>query len=263
MNLVIMQARMGSSRLPGKVLKQVCGRTLLELQYERIQAATMVDRIIIATTTNLLDESIVDLCKQRNIEYFRGSENDVLDRYYQTAQQAEAVPGDAIIRVTADCPLLDPEVLDQVIDLFWSSGVDYASNINPPTFPDGLDVEIFKYEVLERAWQEASLTSEREHVTPYLRNHPEIFSQANYFSPIDLSGLRLTVDEPEDLEIVRAVYEQLYMQKRIFLLVDIMAFLDANPHLLAKNQGITRNAGYEKSLHEDKVVRKGMDGNGQ
>lgn len=261
MNLVIIQARMGSSRLPGKVLKQACGRTLLELQYERIQAAKTIDHIIIATTQAIVDEAIVECCKTGNMSCYQGSENDVLDRYYQAARQAGASPGDAIIRVTGDCPLLDPEVLDQVVNLFWSSGVDYASNVNPPTFPDGMDIEVFKYEALEKAWQEAQLTSEREHVTPYLRNHSEIFSQANYLCSNDLSALRLTVDEPEDLEIIRSIYEQLYPPKGVFLLADILALIDANPHLLDTNQGITRNAGYDKSLREDKVIEKGIESN--
>lgn len=255
MNLLIMQARMGSSRLPGKVLKQVCGRTLLELQYERIQAAKRVDRIIIATTTELKDEPIVDICRKVNMECLRGSEHDVLDRYYQTARQAGTLSGDAIIRVTADCPLLDPEVLDRVIDLFLTSEVDYASNINPPTFPDGLDVEVFKYEALEKAWQEARLISEREHVTPYIRNHPEIFSQVNHRGSTDLSGLRLTVDEPEDLEVVRCIYEKLYYQKKIFLLADILQVIESEPQLIELNRGIKRNAGYEKSLSQDNCER--------
>lgn len=257
MNLVIMQARMGSSRLPGKVLKEVCGRTLLELQYERIRAAGHVDRVIIATTTGDTDRAIAELCNSQAMECFQGSENDVLDRFYQTARQAGCVPGDAIIRVTGDCPLLDPEVLEQVVRLFWETGVDYASNVNPPTFPDGLDVEIFKFEALARAWQEARLTSEREHVTPYIRNHPELFSQANYRGAIDLSDLRLTVDEPEDLELIRYIYDNLYPSKQLFLLADVLQLIDKNPDLVGINSGFTRNEGYEKSLREDKVISIG------
>jgi len=250
-----MQARMGSSRLPGKVLMQVCGRTLLELQYERIRAAGTVDRVIVATTTAKSDEAIAELCGNNKMECFQGSEDDVLDRFYQAALQAGCAAGDAVIRVTGDCPLLDPEVLDQVVKFFQENGVDYASNVNPPTFPDGLDVEVFTYEVLAKAWQEANLISEREHVTPYLRNHPEIFSQVNYSSGVDLSDLRLTVDEPEDLEIVRSIYEQLYPQKRDFLLTDVVQLIKTNPQLLDTNRGAIRNAGYEKSLREDKLVK--------
>lgn len=257
MNFVIMQARMGSSRLPGKVLKQVCGKTLLELQYERIQAARNVDRIIIATTDAAQDEAIAILCQHNHFDCFRGSENDVLDRYFQAARQVGCSYNDAVIRVTADCPLLDPEILDQVVNLFWAFEVDYCSNVNPPTFPDGMDVEIFKYEALAKAWQEARLTSEREHVTPYIRNHPDLFSQANYSGSIDLSALRLTVDEPGDLEVVRCIYEKLYTPKRLFLLADILQMIGTEPQLTELNRGIKRNAGYEKSLSEDCL--KGMD----
>jgi len=261
MNLVIVQARMGSSRLPGKVLKEVCGKTLLELQYERIQQATQVERTIIATTTGLLDDAIAELCQSRAIEYFRGSEEDVLDRYYQAARQTDCRSGDAVIRITADCPLLDPTILDQVVELFWKAGVDYASNTNPPTFPDGMDVEIFKYEALEQAWQEANLLSEREHVTPYLRNHGGIFSQTNLNNNIDLSHLRLTVDESEDLELVRFIYERLYPHNSAFLLTDILRVLDENPGISDVNRRFKRNEGYEKSLREDKVVSLGGDSN--
>lgn len=255
MKLVIMQARMGSSRMPGKVLKTVCGKPLLVLQAERVQAARQVERMVVATTTSRLDEPIVELCRQTGLDCFRGSENDVLDRYYQAARQSGFLEGDAIIRVTADCPLLDPEVLDQVIQLFADQEVDYASNVNPPTFPDGMDVEIFRFEALARAWREARLSSEREHVTPYIRNHSEIFSQANYRASSDLSALRLTVDEPEDLEVVRCIYEKLYSQNRIFLLADILQLIKTEPQLLELNQRIKRNAGYEKSLSEDSCER--------
>lgn len=251
MNLVIMQARMGSSRLPGKVLKQVCGKTLLELQYERIQQASYVDRIIIATTSEPLDDVIEQLCQSQSMECFRGSESDVLDRYYQAVRQANCLPGDAIIRVTADCPLLDPAVLDQVVGIFQENGVDYASNTIPPSYPDGLDVEVFRLEALEQTWREAKLHSEREHVTPYLRNHTELFSRVNLSYKIDLSHLRWTVDEPEDFEMVRIVYESLYPSKRYFLMEDVLTLMDEKPYLLEMNKKFKRNEGYEKSLIED------------
>jgi spore coat polysaccharide biosynthesis protein SpsF len=256
MNLVIVQARMGSSRLPGKVLKEVCGRTLLELQYERIQQAARTDRIMIATTSEVMDDPIEWLCQSRNIECFRGSENDVLDRFCRAARAAGCASGDAVIRITADCPLLDYQVLDELIELFRDSGADYASNINPPTYPDGLDAEIFTYAALERAWQEASLTSEREHVTPYLRNHPEIFSQANLQHDTDLSYLRWTVDEPQDLEMIRIIYEKLYPVNKYFVMADVLKLIEENPDLLEINKGLERNEGYARSLLADQVIGK-------
>lgn len=216
MNFVIVQARMGSTRLPGKVLKKVCGKHLLELQNERIQMVPGIDRIVIATTMAAGDDEIVRLCSKNGIECFRGSENDVLDRYYQAAISLGCKPEDTILRITADCPLIDPQVVASVLKLYDKAGVDYASNTDPPTYPDGLDVEVFSFAVLARTWQEAVLPSEREHVTPYIRKHPEFFIRVNLENDIDLSNLRWSVDEPEDFQLLRLIYENLYSRKKIF-----------------------------------------------
>lgn len=266
MNLVIVQARMGSTRLPGKVLKKVCGKTLLELQNERIQMVAGIDRIVIATTVAVGDDEIVQVCTQNGIDYFRGSENDVLDRYYQTACILGCKPEDTILRITADCPLIDPQVVTSVLQLYDEAGVDYATNADPPTYPDGLDVEVFSFAVLAQAWQEAGLPSEREHVTPYIRNHPELFTRANLQNDMDLSNMRWTVDEPEDFELVRLIYENLYFLKRDFLMNDILKLLDQNPHYKNINNSFRRNEGYQKSLIKDAHLLntiKAGDNNGE
>lgn len=255
MIMAIVQARMGSSRLSGKVLKMICNKTMLELQLERVQRASSIDMIIVATTQEAQDDSIALLCEKQGLKSYRGSENDVLDRYYQAARYYKADANDNIIRITADCPLIDPEVIDELIALFTKKKVDYASNIDPPTFPDGLDVEIFKFGVLEKAWHEARLKSEREHVTPYIRNHPELFSRVNLENNrADLSNLRWTVDEPEDFEFIKVIYEALYPVNPTFTTDDILHFLNENTCLSELNTKFSRNAGYDKSLREDEPV---------
>ena len=266
MNYIIVQARMGSTRLPGKVLKKVCGKTLLELQNERIQMVAGIDRIVIATTVAAGDDEIVQVCTKNGIDCFRGSENDVLDRYYQAACNLGCKPEDTILRITADCPLIDPQVVTSVLQLYDEAGADYASNTDPPTYPDGLDVEVFSFAVLARTWQEAALPSEREHVTPYIRNRPELFTQVNLKNDIDLSNLRWTVDNPEDFELVRLIYENLYILKRDFLMRDILELLDKNPHYKNINNSFRRNEGYQKSLLEDAHLLntiKAGDNNGE
>lgn len=251
----IIQARMGSNRLPGKVLKKVCGKPLLELQYERIQRASSIDRIVIATTTETADQEIEKFCQDRNIFYYRGSTEDVLDRYYQAALYFRVKEDDAIVRITADCPLIDPEVIDKVVEHLLQSGVDYVANVDPPTFPDGLDVEVFKFPALKRAWKEARLISEREHVTPYIRNNPQLFSRDNLRNERDFSNMRWTVDEAEDFELVRRIYEELYPRKADFSTDDILNLLARQPYLNDINSKFKRNEGYQKSLEEDRFIK--------
>ena len=201
--VAIVQARMGSSRLPGKVLLDIAGAPMLWHVVQRARRATTLDRVLVATSTATADDAVATWCVTTGVECFRGSEPDVLDRYYQAATQAGA---DVVVRLTADCPLLDPAVIDRVVTCFLTGSYDYVSNVAPPTFPDGLDTEVFYLAALQRAWQEAHKPSEREHVTPYLRQHPEFFRLGNVTHSTDLSALRWTVDEPADLAFVRAVY---------------------------------------------------------
>lgn len=255
MILCIIQARMGSSRLPGKVMLEVCNRPLLQLEIERVRHARKIDGIFVATTVLQPDLRIKELCQVIGTECYLGSETDVLDRYYKAAKAFGATQGDSIIRITADCPLIDPTVIDNVIELFMETDADYASNVNPPTYPDGLDVEVFKFSALERAWNEACLVSEREHVTPFIKNHNEYFKQANLVNSVDLSGLRWTVDEPEDFEFVKSVYENMYYENPLFLTTQILEFLKVHPEIAAKNRGFYRNEGYDISLKNDRMIK--------
>ncbi len=254
MVIAIIQARMGSTRFPGKTLKIIEGKTLLEHLVSRVKRAKTLDKIVVATTDKPEDKAIADAAKKLGVKFFRGSEEDVLNRYYQTAKIFGA---SIIVRITGDCPLIDPEVIDEVVGFYLKNKnqVDYASNTSPPTFPDGMDTEIFSFKTLERAWREATLKSEREHVTPYIYNHPEIFRTKNVKHKKDVSALRLAVDNPEDLALMRKIFRVLCKQNKYFTLEDILKFLDKNPDLILINKNIKRNEGYEKSLKDDKIKK--------
>lgn len=247
--LVVIQARVGSSRLPGKVLMPILGRPMLERQIERVKRCSRIDEIVVATSERPEDEGIVLLCQEVEVGYFCGDLHDVLDRFYRAAKKYDP---DHVVRLTGDCPLIDPGLIDDLIDFYLSEPCDYASNCEVATLPDGLDTEIMSFEALERAWLEAKLPSEREHVTPFIRSHPEKFKTRSYLHPRDLSHLRWTVDEPQDLEFVRQVYERLYPVKPEFSFQDVLAFLERSPEFAGINDGFKRNEGYERSLKQDK-----------
>lgn len=248
--IAILQARTGSTRLPGKVLMDLAGAPLLVRVLERAQAIPGLDRVVVATTTAERDRPLIDLARQRGIEAFAGSEDDVLDRYYRAAQHFGA---GVVVRVTADCPLLDPWVSERVVARYRQGDVDYVCNTQPPTFPDGLDTEVFSFQALERAWRQATLASEREHVTPYIWKHPDQFRLANVMNEVDLSTLRWTVDEAPDLEFVRAVYTRLYRDERpLFSMQDVLTLLASEAGLQDAHTHFKRNAGYLKSIGQDK-----------
>ena len=253
MILAIIQARMGSSRLPGKVLLDLAGRPVLWHGVSRVRQARRIDRLLVATTDQATDEPIRRFCAERGIACFGGSEQDVLDRFVQAARFAGATETDGIVRITADCPLIDPEVIDQVVTLFLESGADYVSNVQPPTFPDGLDVEVFRYAALLEAWREAKLVSEREHVTPYLRNHPEKFAARNLTHDRDLSTLRWTLDEAADYDLLRRVVSALERRKTAFRLADVLQVLAEHPEWQELNRDFARNEGYAKSLRQEQA----------
>ncbi|MFH0840004.1 MAG: glycosyltransferase family protein [Candidatus Omnitrophota bacterium] len=223
---IIVQARTGSTRLPGKVLLKVLNKSVLEHLIERLMRAKAVDRIIVATTIAQDDNKIVDLAAKMGISAYQGSEEDVLDRFYQTALQFGLKD---IVRITADCPLMDPSVIDKGIECYFSSATDYASNVLERTYPDGEDVEVFSFDALRRAWKETRLRSEREHVTLYVRKHPEKFKLTNFKNEINIADKRWTLDREEDFIFVKKVYEGLYPDKQYFGMEDIMNFLKNNP----------------------------------
>ncbi len=248
MILAVLQARMSSSRFPGKVLKPLLGEPMLFRQIERIRRCASIDGLVVATSTDASDQPLVDACDAHGINVARGSLNDVLDRFLTAARPFAP---EAVVRLTGDCPLADPQVIDAVVAKLRGGAFDYASNVEPATYPDGLDVEIVRMSALERAHAEARLPSEREHVTPFVRNHPELFPRTNLENPVDLSHLRWTVDEPADLAFVAAIYRALYPHNPAFGTAEILELLDRNPDLADINAGFERNEGMIKSLAED------------
>lgn len=249
--VAIIQARMGSTRLPGKVLKEAAGKPLLWHLINRLQKCELLDEIVVATTTDESDLKIIEFCKQNTINYFAGSENDVLDRYYQAAKSFSA---DSIVRITADCPVIDPHIVDEVINEYLEKGYDVCGLSGE--FPDGLDVTVFSFETLEDTWINAKLPSEREHVGPYMLKHPEKFKLGEYVKFDNLGHHRWTVDEEKDLQLIREIFSRLYESGKIFLTEDILNLLEREPELSKINEGIVRNEGYVKSLAEDEEFIK-------
>jgi spore coat polysaccharide biosynthesis protein SpsF len=243
----ILQARTSSRRLPGKVLLPLLGRPLLERLVERIRQARRVDQLVVATSTEPSDDAIAALCANVGVACFRGSLDDVLDRFYRAALGTGAK---TLARITGDCPLLDPAVLDGVIDTFERGGFDYASNVHPPTFPDGLDVEVMRFPALETAWREAKLPFEREHVTPYLYREGTQFRLGNHANDRDLSKLRWTVDNREDFALVEKIYGALYPRDPRFGMNDILDLLASHPDWCEGNSAYTRNYALENAREE-------------
>lgn len=251
MILGIVQARVSSTRLPGKVLKPILGRPMIEHQLERLQRVRSIDKLMVATSDQPEDRLLVSLCGTLGVACFCGNLEDVLDRFYRAAQSQEA---DTVVRLTGDCPLADPEVVEEVITHFVQGDYDYVSNSLTPTYPDGLDVEVMTFRALETAWREARLASQREHVTPFIWQSRHRFRVANCANGVDLSHHRWTVDEPEDFELVTAVFEGLYHEQPEFGTNEVLSFLREHEGLSRLNRSHERNEGYAKSLSEDKVA---------
>ena len=249
--VTILQARVSSSRLPGKVLMPILGQPMLARQIERVRRAAHIGHLIVATSTGPDDDALAALCQSIGVECFRGALDDVLDRYHAAALPHEP---DHVVRLTGDCPLADPAVIDRIIATHLENGSDFTSNTLSATYPDGLDVEVFRFTGLAEAWQEARMASEREHVTAFLKNRPERYRLANVTNPVDLSALRWTVDETEDFEFVRQVYEDLYPRNAAFTMDGVLALLTQRPELVRLNAHHIRNAGYQKSLAEDREI---------
>ncbi|OIQ88344.1 3-deoxy-manno-octulosonate cytidylyltransferase [mine drainage metagenome] len=248
MILAILQARVSSTRLHGKVLKPLLGEPMLFREIERIRRASSIDQLLVATSNDASDDPIAVLCRDNGTLCYRGNLEDVLDRYYFTAKEFGP---EHVVRLTGDCPLIDPEVIDRVIRFYLNGAFDYASNTVAPTFPDGLDVEVFRFSCLETAWREARLPSQREHVTPFIHQQQDRFRVGCLRNERDLSHMRWTVDEAEDFEFVTQVYEALYWDKPGFEMKDVLRLLERKPELMGINAQFQRNEGYLKSLVED------------
>ncbi|MBD2002369.1 MULTISPECIES: cytidylyltransferase domain-containing protein [Cyanophyceae] len=250
MILGILQARVSSSRLPGKVLKPILGVPMLVRQIERLQRVKLMDCFLVATSKDVTDDAIANLCREIDVECYRGKLDDVLDRFREAAKLHSP---NHIIRLTGDCPLADAKLIDEVVEFYLSGNFDYASNSLEPSYPDGLDVEIFRLTCLEEAWQEAKLSSQREHVTPFINQQPQRYKIGSYKSDINLSYLRWTVDEILDFELVTKIYAALYPRSPEFITEDILALLDEKPELKTFNICYQRNEGLQKSLLKDNL----------
>jgi spore coat polysaccharide biosynthesis protein SpsF len=238
--VAIVQARMGSSRLPGKVLKNLDGETVLSRVIRRVQRAKLIDEVLVATTDQAPDDAIVEECEHCSVPVFRGNEDDVLDRYFRAGQLNKA---DVVVRVTSDCPLIDPEIAEETIRAFLNQEADYASNALRRTYPRGLDTEVMTLQALGRAWSAADQPYQRAHVTPYIYEHPDEFKIVTVTGLSDLSGHRWTLDTPEDLEFVRSVYARL--RGREFRWRDVLELLEREPDLIELNRYVA-----QKPLHQ-------------
>jgi spore coat polysaccharide biosynthesis protein SpsF len=235
--VAIIQARMGSTRLPGKVLLGLAGEPMLARVVNRSQRAEMLDDVVVATTTKPADEAIVELCAARGWPCFRGSEDDVLDRYYRAAVRYQA---DVVVRITSDCPLIEPEIVDRIVREFLENGpLDYASNRLPPrTFPRGQEVDVVAFDALEVAWREDDNPAWREHVTPYIYRHPEKFRIRAVVNDVDYSSMRWTVDTSEDLDFARRIYNHFGHDR--FSWQEVLAVLERHPEWLEINRHVVQ-----------------------
>lgn len=242
----VIQARMGSSRLPGKVLLKLDDKSVLDYVIDQVKYCNLVNKIIIATTDLNEDDVIVQNSEHNAVECFRGHATDVLDRYYQCAKKYAL---SAIVRITSDCPLIDPQVVDNAIRMFNEDPCDYISNNKPRTFPYGLDVEVFSFSILENAWRNARLPSEREHVTSFIYKNPEKFRIRNVKCHDDYSMLRLTIDRINDFKLIELVVSKI--KNRPILLNDILDLHRKEPSLFEMNRDYVTDEGYLKSLKMD------------
>jgi spore coat polysaccharide biosynthesis protein SpsF len=238
--VAIVQARMGSTRLPGKVLMDLGSTTVLGRVVRRLRRAGLIDEIVVATTNSAEDDAIVRECRSLAVACLRGSECDVLDRYYMVAKACAA---EAVVRITSDCPVIDPELVDETIRAFREQAGDYASNTLDPTYPRGLDAEVLTVAALGRAWREARQPYEREHVTPYFYEHPELFRLVSVKGDEDYSHCRWTLDTAEDFEFLRTIYER-FDNRDAFHWRDVLRLMQIEPQLAQLNAHVV-----QKELH--------------
>ena len=248
----VTQVRINSSRLPRKVLLTIKGKPLLQFHLERAMKSLLVSKWIVATTDEEESDLICEIASNLSLPFFKGSLNDVLDRFYQAVKNEQA---DYVVRITSDCPLIDATVIDGVVSLCLDQNLDYVSNTLSPSFPDGIDVEVFKFSALEKAWKEASQSSDREHVTPFIWKNSSflgqsVFTSQNFSFQEDFSKYRLTVDQIEDFQLIKQLIEDLGEEKTW---MEYVQYLNKNPDLLNKNSLIKRNEGYMKSIENDSI----------
>lgn len=241
----IIQARVGSTRFPNKVFAELAGKPLIFHVVNRLKHSQKINKILLATTENLLDDALESWAKLNRVEVFRGSEENVLDRYYKAAESAKT---DIVVRVTADDPFKDPVIMDKVIDLLQVNNLDFAYNNKPSSFPEGLDTEVFTFKALRQAHKNAKDAFEREHVTQYFYRNSSAFKQRNFLNYTDLSYLRWTIDTELDLSMVKEVYNALYKDSSIFLTEDILALLRQRPEIARMNADVPRSAMYSKKI---------------
>ena len=251
--VAIVQARMTSERLPGKALMNILGKPVLWHVVTRLNGSELIEKVVVATTTNETDIPIIRFCDEMGIGVYAGSEENVLDRYYKAASHFSAT---VIVRITADCPLIDPKIVDRVIQYYLENKdkFDYVSTNHPTTFPDGVDTEVFSFEALEKAWKNAKKQYEREHVTPYIWDQPEKFRIGNVENDEDLSATeRWTLDYEEDLEFIRAIYANLYKEGKIFGMEDVLKLLKKKPELRDINKKYLGFNWYALQKHLDEL----------
>jgi len=236
--VAIIQARMGSTRLPGKVLMDLGGETVLARVLGRLRRATLIDEIVVATTDSTVDNALVRECQRLGVSFFRGSEDDVLDRYYHTARVFAA---EVIVRITSDCPVIDADLVDETIGAFQLQCGDYCSNSFPRTYPRGLDAEVFTMKALEQAWRDTRRAYEREHVTPYFYEHPELFRVVSHQGQVDHSQYRWTLDTEEDVELLRAIYAR-FGNKDDFSWREVIQLMEREPELAELNSHVIQKA---------------------
>jgi spore coat polysaccharide biosynthesis protein SpsF (cytidylyltransferase family) len=247
--IILTQARIGSTRFPQKVLKKIGEESLLSIHLKRLKKSENASKIVVATTFENESDKIVEIAMLENVEAVKGSTDDVLDRFYQAAKNEKP---DFVVRVTSDCPLIDHRLIDQVIEMTVQNNLDYGSNILVEEFPDGQDIEVIKWSALEKAWLEAKLPSEREHVTPYIRKNTDfnggtLFKAMNFPANANYNQVRMTVDEPSDLDTIDLLITNLGTDKSWKVYAD---YIVENPEVF-ENQKIIRNEGYIKSLQKD------------
>lgn len=247
--LAIVQARCSSSRLPGKVIKELAGKPMIIHELDRLSRSKMIDKIVLATSTEASDDPLAQVVADAGEAVYRGNLDDVLDRYYQCAKEHHP---EHVVRITGDCPVIDWRLVDNVINTHIKHGNDYT-NLSED-YPDGLDTEVMKFSALEEAWNKANLLSEREHVTLYLRNHENDFKLETIPCKENLEFMRWTVDEPQDFVFMTQVFAELYNSNHDFSMDDILLLLREKPELMDINQGIQRNGGLAKSLANDKMI---------